>query len=128
MKLGRMLKIVVLVFGFVPVLLAGSPSAEFVAEQVRLYRAQNEVRIVSELATLVALPNVAADLEAMERNAEHLIGLLEARRFAVSLLRAEGGPPVVYGERPSEGAGLTVVFYAHYDGQPVVPELWHSDP
>jgi acetylornithine deacetylase/succinyl-diaminopimelate desuccinylase-like protein len=35
---------------------------------------------------------------------------------------------VVFGQRPSSGAGLTVVFYAHYDGQPIVPELWASDP
>jgi acetylornithine deacetylase/succinyl-diaminopimelate desuccinylase-like protein len=27
-----------------------------------------------------------------------------------------------------ERADRTVVFYAHYDGQPVVPELWASDP
>jgi acetylornithine deacetylase/succinyl-diaminopimelate desuccinylase-like protein len=107
---------------------AGQPTPDTLLEQVRRYHAQNEVRIVTELADLVALPNVAADLEAMERNAEHLTGLLEARRFEVSLLHAEGGPPVVYGVRRTKGAGRTVVFYAHYDGQPVVPELWHSDP
>ena len=107
---------------------AGEASPGEILEKVRLYRAQHEVDIVTELAELVALPNIAADLDAMEVNAEHLTGLLEARHFSVSLLRAEGGPPVVYAERPSEGAGRTVVFYAHYDGQPVVPELWHSDP
>jgi acetylornithine deacetylase/succinyl-diaminopimelate desuccinylase-like protein len=64
----------------------------------------------------------------MERNAEHLVERLAARGFEVDLLRAEGGPPVVLGERSRSGAELTVVFYAHYDGQPVVPELWASDP
>jgi len=54
--------------------------------------------------------------------------LLEARRFEVTLLRADNAPPVIFGERSTEGADTTVVFYAHYDGQPVVPDLWLSDP
>jgi len=76
----------------------------------------------------VAMPNAAANLEDMELNAKHLTGLLESRQIDVRLLRAEGGPPVVFGQRLVDRAGLTVVFYAHYDGQPVVPELWSSDP
>jgi acetylornithine deacetylase/succinyl-diaminopimelate desuccinylase-like protein len=107
---------------------ADEPGGEEIRARVRLFREQNEVRIVRELAELVALPNVATDLDDMERNAAHLTGLLEARRFAVKLLRAEGGPPVVFAERLSDQAELTTVFYAHYDGQPVVSELWQSDP
>jgi len=128
MKLRLVLVCIAAALSFGSVVDAGEQSPEAILDQVRNYRAQHEVEIVTELAELVALPNVAADLPTMERNAEYLTGLLEARRFSVSLLRAEGGPPVVYAERSSEGAGLTVVFYAHYDGQPVVPELWHSDP
>jgi acetylornithine deacetylase/succinyl-diaminopimelate desuccinylase-like protein len=107
---------------------AGEPSGAEVRDQIRSYRSHNEVEIVRELAALVALPNAAGHLEDMELNAEHLTGLLEARRFAFELLGADGGPPAVFGHRPSEEADLTVVFYAHYDGQPVVPELWSSDP
>ncbi len=127
-ELRRLLALVLALLGVASFVGAEQPSPETILEQVRGYRAQHEVEIVTELAELVALPNIAADLDAMEVNAEHLTELLEARRFSVSLLRAEGGPPVVYAERASEGAGRTVVFYAHYDGQPVVPELWHSDP
>ena len=128
MELRCLLALVSASMGVAVIVGAEQPSPETILEQVRGYRAVHEVEIVTELAELVALPNIAADLEAMEVNAEHLTGLLDARRFSVSLLRAEGGPPVVYAERASEGAGRTVVFYAHYDGQPVVPELWHSDP
>ena len=106
---------------------AGQRNGEEIRDHVRRYRSHNEVKIVNELAALVALPNTATELADMEANAAHLTGLLEARRFDVELLRAEGGPPAVFGRRPSEGAGLTVVFYAHYDGQPVVPELWSTD-
>jgi len=128
MKRSLVLVAVAVALCFDFVIDAGELSPATILEKIRTYRAQHEVEIVTELADLVALPNIAADLEAMEVNAEVLTGLLEARRFSVALLRAEGGPPVVYAERSSEGAGRTVVFYAHYDGQPVVRELWDSDP
>ena len=111
-----------------PSAVAGDHSGEEVRDAVTLYRTQNEVEILRELSDLVTLPNTATNLDDMERNAEHLTGLLEARRFEVQLFRAEGGPPVVYGQRLSNEANLTVVFYAHYDGQAVVPELWSSNP
>jgi len=107
---------------------AGEQSGEEIRDAVMLYRAQNEVEIVCELAALVTLPNTATNLDDMERNAERLTEMLDSRRFDVRLLRAEGGPPVVYGQRLNDQAELTVVFYAHYDGQAVVPELWSSDP
>jgi acetylornithine deacetylase/succinyl-diaminopimelate desuccinylase-like protein len=104
--------------------LGGKP----VRDAVQTYRSQNEVEILRELADLVTLPNTATDLDDMERNAERLTGMLESRQFDVKLLRVEGAPPAVYGERLSNEADRTVVFYAHYDGQAVVPELWSSDP
>jgi acetylornithine deacetylase/succinyl-diaminopimelate desuccinylase-like protein len=107
---------------------AGEKSGEEIREAVRLHRSQNEVEIVRDLAALVALPNSAANLDDMEINADRLTEMLEDRRFEVELLRAEGGPPAVFGQRLSDEAEMTVVFYAHYDGQPVVPELWASDP
>jgi acetylornithine deacetylase/succinyl-diaminopimelate desuccinylase-like protein len=107
---------------------AGEHSGEEIRDAVTLYRTQNEVEILRELAALVTLPNTATNLDDMERNAEQLTALLETRRFDVRLLRAEGGPPAVYGQRLSDVAERTVVFYAHYDGQAVVPELWSSDP
>jgi len=39
-----------------------------------------------------------------------------------------GAPPVVFGSLKSAGAKRTVIFYAHYDGQPVTPSQWSSDP
>ena len=35
-------------------------------------------------------------------------------------------PPVVYGEIKTPGARRTIVFYAHYDGQPVTPSEWDT--
>ncbi|MDH3813623.1 MAG: M20/M25/M40 family metallo-hydrolase [Acidobacteriota bacterium] len=124
-RLGALASMLILFAGFVK---AGEDTGEEVLDAVRLFRSQHEVEILRELTEFVTLPNSATDLEDMEVNAKHLTGLLEARRFEVKLLRAEGGPPVVYGQRLSNEAKLTVVFYAHYDGQAVVPELWSSDP
>ena len=124
-RLGAAASLLILFAGFVD---AGGNTGEEVLDAVRLFRSQNEIEIVRELATFVALPNIATNLDDMEVNAKHLTGLLESRRFEVQLFRAEGGPPVVFGQRLSDEAELTVVFYAHYDGQAVVPELWSSDP
>jgi len=124
-RLGTAASMLILFAGFVK---AGEDTGEEVLDAVRLFRSHHEVEILSELANFVALPNIATNLDDMERNAEHLTGLLESRRFDVKLLRAESGPPVVFGQRLSNDARLTVVFYAHYDGQAVVPELWSSDP
>lgn len=42
------------------------------------------------------------------------------------LLHAQtaGAPPAVYGEVIVPGAKRTLIFYAHYDGQPVNPAQW----
>jgi acetylornithine deacetylase/succinyl-diaminopimelate desuccinylase-like protein len=51
------------------------------------------------------------------------------RGFATRLLSAgPGTPPAVYGELKVPGARRTVVFYAHYDGQPVAQAGWRSGP
>jgi acetylornithine deacetylase/succinyl-diaminopimelate desuccinylase-like protein len=107
---------------------AGDQRGEEIRDSVRAYREANEVQILRELAAFVALPNVAENLDDMDRNAGHLVGMLESRGFDVELLRADGGPPAVFGQRMTGRADRSVVFYAHYDGQPVVPDLWASDP
>ena len=37
-------------------------------------------------------------------------------------------PPVVFGEIDTPGAARTVIFYAHYDGQPLDPKEWTTPP
>src|SRR6202012_5562707 len=39
-----------------------------------------------------------------------------------------GTPPTVYGELKTPGAKRTVLFYAHYDGQPISQKGWASEP
>src|SRR5687768_11281330 len=87
----------------------------------RRYRTANDVAIVRELADLLAIPNVASDSTNIRANARHLVGLLERRGARARLLESPGSAPAVYGELAAPGATRTVVFYAHYDGQPVTP-------
>ena len=90
------------------------------------YRRANEHRILREFVGLLALPNVASDRENIRRNAAHIVEMMRSRGLAPRLLEAEteGVPPAVYGEWKVPGAAKTIVFYAHYDGQPTDPAKW----
>ena len=50
--------------------------------------------------------------------------MLERRGFTTQVLTVEGAPPAVYGSLTVPNATRTVVFYAHFDGQPVVASEW----
>jgi acetylornithine deacetylase/succinyl-diaminopimelate desuccinylase-like protein len=107
---------------------AQPPSTADVRDRVRQHRASHEVAILEELRALLSIPNIAADRENMARNASLLREMLEKRGVRTRLLTEDGAPPAVYGERTTPGATRTVVFYAHYDGQPVDPARWASPP
>ncbi len=96
---------------------------------VRAYRAAHEKEILRELSDLLALPNVATNVADIERNADRLTAMLQRRGFEVQRLSAgEGTPPSLLAGLRVPGAKRTVVFYAHYDGQPVDQQGWVSDP
>jgi len=84
--------------------------------------------VLREFVELLAIPNVASDKDNIRRNAEHLAKMMRARGIETRILETEGGPPVVAGELRATGAKRTVLIYAHYDGQPVDPAAWASDP
>jgi acetylornithine deacetylase/succinyl-diaminopimelate desuccinylase-like protein len=84
---------------------------------------------VGELLDLLALPNVATRVADVEKNADRLTEMLKRRGFEVRrLAAAPGTPPALFGDLRVAGAKRTVVFYAHYDGQPVEQKGWLSDP
>lgn len=96
--------------------------------EIRQYRVSHEAAIVRELADFVALPNVASNLDDIHTNARHLVGMMERRGISARILELDDTPPAVYGELRTPGATRTVVFYAHYDGQPVDSTRWASSP
>jgi acetylornithine deacetylase/succinyl-diaminopimelate desuccinylase-like protein len=99
------------------------------AMAARQWRQRNQEAILDEFFDLLRIPNVARNLEDMRRNAAFLRAMFERRGVSTRLLEVEGAPPVVFGERRTPGASRTVLFYVHYDGQPVEPRMWtNGDP
>jgi acetylornithine deacetylase/succinyl-diaminopimelate desuccinylase-like protein len=109
--------------------LAAAPSGtNDLLQRVRDHRRAHEVAILKELAVLVAIPNLAGDAVRIRENADAIAAMLRRRGVATRLLEVPGAPPAVYGELRAPGARRTVVFYAHYDGQPVDPARWTGEP
>ena len=102
--------------------------ANEVTQQVSDWRQAHEQQIVDQYAGLLAIPNVAADTANIRRNADHIRHMLEEAGMRVELLELDGGNPVVFAERQAPGATRTIMMYIHYDGQPVNPDNWASDP
>src|SRR5580698_5998696 len=73
------------------------PSAQ-VVQEVRDYRMDHEDRIVRELSEFLSIPNVASDTPNIQKNAEHLREMLEARGIETHLLPITGRGPVVFGK------------------------------
>lgn len=92
-------------------------------DRVREYRQNNERRIVDEFIDLLSIPNVSADKENTRKNAVFITQMLQKRGLDARLLETPGNP-LVYGELNVPQASRTLLFYVHYDGQPVEPAGW----
>lgn len=96
-------------------------------EKIRSYRTKNESSVYNEFISFLQTPNSANDTANIRKNAEYLMQLMNAKGISkVQLLEAndKSVPPVVYGEVNVLNATHTIIFYAHYDGQPVNPATW----
>jgi len=97
---------------------------------IRKYVNKNSGNIINEFTKLLSLPNVAAEPVGQQRTAAFIMEMMNKRGIQkVQLLYATttGVPPAVYGEVIVPGAKQTLVFYAHYDGQPVNPAQWAKE-
>jgi len=97
------------------------------------YARQRQPDSLADLQDLVRIPSVSTLPEHendMQRAAEWVAGELRDLGFDKVQILPTARHPVVYGEHLRAGAGApTVLFYGHYDVQPVDPvELWHSGP
>lgn len=83
--------------------------------------------IINEFKDFLAIPNVAADAQGLHNNALWIAKYMQSKGIQkVQLLEGDeiNTPPVVYGELVTPGVKETVIFYAHYDGQPVDSTKW----
>ncbi|HSC36706.1 MAG TPA: M20/M25/M40 family metallo-hydrolase, partial [Chitinophagaceae bacterium] len=97
---------------------------------IRKYAHQNAGSVISEFSGFLSLPNVAADPAGQQKNAAFIMGMMNKRGIQhVMLLNGTTAamPPVVYGDVIVPGAKQTLIFYAHYDGQPVNPAQWAKE-
>ena len=92
----------------------------------------NRDRYVDELKEYLAIPSISAlpqHKDDVRRCAEWTAN--EMRRIGLQNVRTEETPghPVVYGEWLGAESAPTILFYGHYDVQPVDPvNLWTSPP
>ncbi len=93
------------------------------AAAARSWVTAHQREIVSDLARLVAIPNVPSDSASMRRNVETLRAMFQRRGFTVEIVETPGAP-LVLAERKVPKAKRTLLLYAHYDGQPVDPAGW----
>ena len=101
--------------------------AQNTIDKINKYRAQHESAILREYFSLLSIPNYALDKVNIDKNAVFIEAMLKKRGIQTKLLESntKGSPKAVYGEVIVPGAKQTLIFYAHYDGQPVNPEKWH---
>ncbi len=80
-----------------------------------------------EFLELLALPSDAANAADIQRNAAWLEAAFRKRGFTTRPL-ANDGKPLVYAELPAVAGRKTVLFYMHFDAQPVYRNEWKTDP
>ncbi len=112
-------------------LLTGSIAAQITPPAAaKAYVTSRQPQLLQQFEEFLSIPNVAADPSGLHKNADFLVAQLKQRGVEAKLLTAPGlpasVPPVVYGELRTPGAKRTIVFYAHYDGQPVTPSEWEG--
>ncbi len=95
--------------------------------KVRDFRKANEHNLLATYVDFLKIPNVADDMPNIKKNANWISDYMKSKGISnVQLLhpKTSDKPPAVYGEVMVPGATQTVVFYAHYDGQPVDSTKW----
>ena len=116
------LPFIVIVFGAIFASVA-RPVAQ--QQTVATWRAQQERHVIDELLRLIAIPNVSS-VDDMQKNADVLADMFRRRGFTVEFFGEKA--PVVYAEMNVPQARGTIVFYIHYDGQPVNTAEWTHCP
>jgi acetylornithine deacetylase/succinyl-diaminopimelate desuccinylase-like protein len=119
------LRIARVLIGVASLAAGGDAAAGSLREQVERAAQQN----FAEYLDLLRIPNVPANPANIQRNAEFLSRAFERRGFAVRLVANPAGRPIVLAELAARPGLPTLLFYVHYDGQPVTPAEWsQADP
>jgi acetylornithine deacetylase/succinyl-diaminopimelate desuccinylase-like protein len=105
----------------VALLISGAVQAGSYARDVERHSRQN----FQEFLDLLALENIPEEPRNIQRNAAYLKQAFEKRGFEVQLLDNAAKRPAVFAKFPQANPrAKTILFYIHYDGQPVIPAEW----
>ncbi|MDC0169780.1 M20/M25/M40 family metallo-hydrolase [Candidatus Nitrosopelagicus sp.] len=92
---------------------------------------QNKDSLLKDLQTLIHQPSISAKNEGIEECSVLVSKILKKSGIKSEILRlGKNAAPLVYGEVKSKNnPNTTLLFYNHYDVQPVEPlELWDDPP
>ena len=91
---------------------------------------KNMNTFVNDLCILIQQPSVSAKNQGIKKCANLVKNMLKKSGIKAEILSAKNYPPIVYGEIKSKNnPHKTLLFYNHYDVQPVEPiDLWDNDP
>ena len=87
--------------------------------------------LISQLQVLIRQPSVSAKNEGIEECARLVSKILKQNGISSEILRLKKGvAPIVFGEvKSKQNPKKTILFYNHYDVQPVEPyDLWDDPP
>ncbi|HWC62154.1 MAG TPA: M20/M25/M40 family metallo-hydrolase [Rhizomicrobium sp.] len=99
------------------------------ADTARAYVEAHKKQVVEEYLKLAGSPSLHGDVPNLKRTADLLLAMMKKRGLAAELWVPSNGIPVVFGEKLVPGARHTILFYIHYDGQPVDAKRWaQADP
>jgi len=99
----------------------GAAAADLDAAETALRAAQASFPEYLEFLSLPSDSIVAADIQ---RNADFIERAFAKRGFAVRQLANDGKPLVYAAFGKAQPGARTILFYMHFDGQPVVPQEW----
>lgn len=98
-------------------------------ERLRKHGREHRSQIVRDLAAMTAIASVSNQPDGVRQMADHLRDRFEAIGMTVENL-ADDGPPLLlvsggaFQPQDDGGPEVTVLLYAHYDGQNVDPQRW----
>lgn len=92
------------------------------------YLKENREKHIFDLIELLSYPSISAKGIGIKECSKILSEMLKNVGFKVEIYSNKNSYPVIYGELIT-GAEKTIIFYNHYDVQPVEPlEEWENDP
>jgi acetylornithine deacetylase/succinyl-diaminopimelate desuccinylase-like protein len=97
-------------------------------DKIKKHITDHQHEIIDAYVGFLSIPNIATDIVNIKKNADWIANRMKSKSISnVQLLypTTPNKPPVVYGEVMTPGAKETIIFYAHYDGQPVDSTKWY---